>query len=306
MLIADTQPFEVPVTFAIGTALCLLALAFGLPIAAAPTTMIACGAILTMGLPHGSLDLDLFRKEQPGVLRRHILPLYLGFAGAMAATWFASPGVALALFYALAVAHFAEDWGRAGSAFLAQGVALALLALPALTYPGELIVPISALVGADASAVFVDLLRLVAPVATLVAVAAVGLLWSVGARAEAIGGSVALLAMALLPPVVGFALFFCLFHSPRHLRDGLAALSSHSTRNKAATILLLTLAAGGIAAIIYTLGGALPVSERLAAASFITLSILTLPHMAVPMVLRAVRRDAFRHAASLTPAGCPS
>lgn len=283
-----------PIVLAVGAALCLLAMAVGLPLAGAPVTMTACGAILAIGLPHGTLDLELFRRDQPGAPRPLILFLYLGLASVMAAAWFASPIAALALFYALAVAHFAEDWSRTESAFLARGMALALLAIPALTHPFELTALFAALVGPDASLVCVDLLRLVAPVATLVAMVALGKLWSAGASADALGGGIALIGMTLLPPVVGFALFFCLSHSPRHLSNGLAALSTHFTHLQGAKILLLTLAASGIAAIVYGLSGALPASERLAAASFMTLSILTLPHMAVPMVLRALAYDRTR------------
>lgn len=288
MPVATASSSLAPIVLAIGTILCLFGTAAGLPLAGASATMAACGAILVIGLPHGTLDLELFRQDQPGAPRPLVLGLYLGFAGVMAVAWFASPIAALALFYALAVAHFGEDWSRTGSEFLARGMALAMLVLPALTHPFELTELFAALVGTDASAVFVDLLRLVAPVATLVAMVAMGLLWSTGARAEALGGGTGLVAMTLLPPVVGFALFFCLSHSPRHLRDGLAALSTHSTRGQGTVILLLTLAASGIAAIVYGLSGSLPVSERLAAASFMTLSILTLPHMAVPMALRAL------------------
>lgn len=292
MSVSIARSSAVPVALAIGFALCLLGLAIDVPLAAAPATMIASTAILVIGLPHGTLDLDLFRQAQPGVSRSVIVLFYIGFASAMAGAWVASPVFALALFYALAVAHFSEDWGATGSAFLAQGIALALLALPALTQPAELTGLFAALAGDEAGAVLVDLLRLVAPVAAMVAVVAVGLLWHNGAHAEALGGGLSLIAMAMLPPVVGFALFFCLFHSPRHLRAGLAVLSKRPTGQLGVTMILLTLAAAGIAAIAFGFGAALPASDRLVAASFTTLSILTLPHMAVPIVLRALRQNA--------------
>ncbi len=290
--VAQSTPF--PAALAIATALCLVGLAAGVPLDTTKATVIACGAILVIGLPHGTLDLDLFRQAQPGVSRSLILLLYLGLAAAMAATWLTSPVFALALFYGLAVVHFAEDWSRTGSAFLAHAVALALLALPALTHPIALTGLFAAIAGTGASAIIVDLLRSVAPVATMVALAAIGLLWSVGARADALGGSLALVSMAMLPPVIGFALFFCLFHSPLHLHSGLAALSAHAKGQRGATVLLLTLAAIGIANVAFAFGAASPLSERAVAASFTTWSILTLPHMAVPIVLRALDRNSFR------------
>ena len=290
MSILNARLSSTPVAFAIGTAICLLGLAIGIPLGAPLATIVACSAIMLLGLPHGTLDLDLFRQEQPGVARPVIFFLYVGFAGAMAGAWLAHPIFALALFFVLAVAHFGEDWTSTGSTFLARCTALALLSIPALTHRTELIALFSALVGSDASAVFVDLLRLMSPVALMVAFVAVGLLWSIGERPTALGGALALIAMGMLPPVVGFALFFCLFHSPRHLHAGLTSLSLRPSNRHGMTIVLLTLAATGIAAIIYSLGTELPAPDRLMTASFTTLSILTLPHMAVPIVLRALRQ----------------
>lgn len=286
MPVSSATPFP----FAIATALCVMALAWGVALDTPQATMIACGAVLALGLPHGTLDLDLLKQTQPGVRRAATLLLYVGIAGAMAAMWLASSIFALALFYALAVMHFGEDWTGSGSTFLAQGIALALLTIPALTHPAELTDLFAALTNASSSTVFVDLLRLVAPVAAMVAVVGVGLLWTNGERAVAIGGGVALVGMTMLPPVAGFALFFCLFHSPRHLQAGLATLASRSSERYGPTIVLLTLAAAAIAAMIYRLGVALSPSDRLMTASFITLSILTLPHMAVPVLLRALGR----------------
>lgn len=286
MPVSLATPF--PLAFAIATVLCVIALVCGVALDTPQATMIACGAILALGLPHGTLDLDLLKQTQPGVRRTVILLLYIGVAGAMAGIWLAGPIFALALFYTLAVIHFGEDWTGSGSTFLAQGIALALLTIPALTHPAELTDLFAALTSASSSTVFVDLLRLVAPVAAMLSVVGVGLLWTKGERTAAIGGGIALVGMTMLPPVTGFALFFCLFHSPRHLQAGLGTLASRSPERYGPTIVLLTLAAAAIAAMIYRLGVALPPSDRLMTASFITLSILTLPHMAVPIVLRAL------------------
>ena len=278
-----------PNALAIGGLLCVLGMGVGVPLGGPLASMIACGAILAMGLPHGTLDLDLFRQTEQDATRLKILLLYLGFASLMTGSWIVSPVVAFALFYGFAVVHFSEDWMQCGSVFLAQGMALAMLAIPSLTHGSELNALFAVLTGPAASTVFVDLLRLVSPVAVMVAVVTIGLLWTRGARSDAVSGGISLTAMAILPPIVGFALFFCLFHSPRHLRASLDALTTSTARGNRRTIIALTLAAAGLAAIVYIFGERLPASDRMISASFITLSILTLPHLAVPIVLRAMR-----------------
>jgi Brp/Blh family beta-carotene 15,15'-monooxygenase len=248
-------------------------------------TVSACVAILLFGLPHGAFDLEIIRRER-GTGRAGIaalLMMYIALAAAMAAMWRSAPVAALAIFLVVAVVHFAEDWPEMGSTFLAQGMAIALLTAPALLHLGQLEQLFVALSGHRDGAVVANIILLVAPVGIVVGSVALLTLWRTGARDQAVAGALALAAMLVLPPVVGFALFFCLYHSPRHLGAAMSRVAGSPGARRIA--LLATLAALGITAALFVEEVRADVPARLVAASFMTLSLLTVPHMIVPAVV---------------------
>jgi len=100
----------------------------------------------------------------------------------------------------------------------------------------------------------------------------------------------ALVGMVVLPPVIGFALYFCLFHSPRHFRESLSALGWSGFAKWVWVVAALTIAAGTIAALIFGMEVRAAPSDRIMTASFITLSILTVPHMLVPILIDRLAR----------------
>lgn len=259
-------------------------------------TMVACIAILVFGLPHGTLDLELVKRERAtGPARMtFVLVLYLGLAAAMYAIWETYPLAALCVFLGIAVVHFSEDWPDSsheyGNAFLAQGMALALLTAPAFLHRPELKAHFVALSGDPAAGIVADVMMLLAPVSLAVAAVAILSFRQTGQRDRAIAAASALAGMILLPPAIGFAVFFCLFHSPRHLRAALDLLSRSRDRSYLCVVAPLTLAALGIAAWLFTREVRADLSSQLVAASFMTLSLLTVPHMAVPAILAFVVR----------------
>ena len=265
----------------------------GVSLDGAATTVLACAAILLFGLPHGALDLAIIRHER-GTGRAAmgaLLMLYLGLAAAMAAVWRLHPVAALAIFIIVAVVHFAEDWRDMSSAFLAQGMAIALLTAPTLLHLAELERLFVALSGRSEGAVVANFMLLVAPVSMAIASVTLWTLWRSGVRDQAVVGALTLVGMTLLPPVVGFALFFCLYHSPHHL--GVAMARVAGSPGGRWVVPLVTLAALGIAAALFAGELRADLPERIVAASFMTLSILTVPHMIVPVVVAelATRRS---------------
>jgi Brp/Blh family beta-carotene 15,15'-monooxygenase len=270
---------------AFGAAAVLLAV--GAPLAGPAFTMTACVALLVFGLPHGTLDLELIRARLSGPWTgmASLVVIYLAGAGAMWGLWRLEPVLALAAFIAIAVVHFAEDWQGSGSILLRGGLALAILALPSLAHREALDAIFVGLTNQASASRVTDALVMVAPVAIGLGLVAGLALWQAGRRDQAIGALTALAAMALLPPIVGFALYFCLFHSPRHLRDSLTTLSRAGLSRRARVVVPLTLTAGSIALLIFgvEMRGGLP--DRIMAASFMTLSILTVPHMLAPMLV---------------------
>lgn len=254
-------------------------------------TLLACLAIAVFGLPHGTFDLRLLRqhagrRETLGFL----LSLYLGCAAAMAMLWWWQPVAALAVFLAISIVHFAEDWDDTGSAFLSGGIALAIIAAPAFGHLAALQAIFVALTGSAETARLGDGLMLVAPVALAVAGAGLAALVRNGNGDTALAAGCSIGVMIVMPPAIGFALFFCLFHSPRHFRAALRNLDWHHLRQWAPVVLPLTLAAMGIVAALYAVGGPGDVAMRAVSATFMALSILTVPHMAVPGILRVLER----------------
>lgn len=249
-------------------------------------TPIVCALLLLFGLPHGTLDLELLRRRdgRPG-----LLVLLVGYgmcAAAMFALWQWTPTVALLVFVAIAVEHFAEDWDAMNSRFFEYGTAVALIVTPALLHRPALAAIFETLTGTASAGALGDVMLLFTPVAGLLAVAGAGLLWQRGYRPRAVGLAAALVAEALLPPVIGFALFFCFVHSPQQLRQGISRVRRPTREAWLRIILPLTLAALGLAAAIGAT--ALHVSLHASAlrASFVTLSVLTLPHMVLPYAVR--------------------
>lgn len=260
-------------------------------LASAAATTAGCFALLLVGLPHGTLDLELIKRERgAGRTPLPVLMLYLGLAAAMYALWRVAPVAALVAFLLTAAVHFAEDWRETGEPFLAQGTAVALLSAPALVHRAELAALFTALSGDGRAAVLADVLLIVAPVGLVVAAVAAQALWTTGRRPQAAVTAATLAAMTLLPPVIGFALFFCVHHSPRHLGGAWDDLTRAGPGRYLPVAAGLTVAALGVAAALFALETRADFSARVVAASFMTLSILTVPHMAVPAILSRRKR----------------
>ncbi len=258
----------------------------GVRLSSGSSTVAAAGAILLFGLPHGTFDIELLRRDRlTGVHLVPLLALYVGCAVAMYLLWQVAPVAALLLFILIATWHFAEDWREAGSKLLATGIAAATLTAPVILHRTETSATFEAVAGTADVAVVVLLLGLAAPVALIVALIAAASLYRDGHRERAVAAAATLAAMILLPPVIGFALFFCLFHSPRHFGAALSSLGWRRPAQWLPVVVPLTLAAGGITALLYRFGPPLDTPSRLTASAFLVLSILTVPHMAVPLML---------------------
>lgn len=254
-----------------------------------PGVSILMGAtILFFGLPHGTLDLALIRMSQSDSKVFAVVALYLGCAAAMYALWRINPGVALLMFFCLSIRHFAEDWTDCMPPLFAHGTVIALMTASALSHPATLESLFAFLIGGALAAIVVDVAVLIAPVAIAIAGVGVTSLWVDGQRTSAVATGLSLAGMIWLPPLVGFTLFFCLMHSPTQFSAGLDALGWQRSRQWTGVVVPLTLAALGIAAAVYVALPAKTVPQAMVVTAFVTLSVLTLPHMIVPIFIRRV------------------
>ena len=293
MTLSNRSPSDRPPrVLALGAAACGLAMIAGVPLAGAAATSVACLSLLVFGLPHGTLDLELIkaRSRGPWTGLAGLLVLYLGCAALMLALWQVAPVLALGAFIVTATVHFSEDWDGTGARFLELGVALGLLCAPTLIHRDAMARIFVGLTGQAQGSMIADLMFLVMPVALVVALVAVAALWSSGRRSRAIAATLSLASMVLPPPIVGFALYFCLFHSPRHFRESLSALDWSGFARWGWVVVPLTGAAGLIALSLFGMEIRPALPERIMAASFMTLSILTVPHMLVPLLVEALAR----------------
>lgn len=195
-----------------------LALSMFVPFDGSAFTVLITAAILLGGLPHGAFDIHV--AAQRTKMRPIGLFLYLGFyVGLLFATvgvWFAFPDVALVTFFAISVAHFREDWSHL-SGMESWSLGAAPLCTLALFHRDEVRVILEAMASPMAAQIIVGALL----------VAALPTLWVSGVtlfagiwrwRDQHAAAFLLLLAsLPLLPVLLGFFLFFCVFHSPRHL-----------------------------------------------------------------------------------------
>lgn len=261
--------------------------AIGYPLGDATATMIACVALLGFGLPHGSLDIALLSAASRSGLPRvtAVVMLYLGCAATMYFVWHVAPVVALGVFFLLASIHFSEDWRDTLPSFFSIGTAIAILTAPVFFHRTELSHIFDRLTGVPASAIWMQVGVLVAPVALVTALVGIAL---ADRNAKAVETFVSLLGMIVLPPIVGFAIFFCLSHSPVHFASAVAQAKDRSYGHWRMEVGSVTFAAIGIAALVFVDRPWASATDGSIASSFITLSILTVPHMLVPHIVHAI------------------
>ena len=255
-------------------------------------TFAACSAILLFGLPHGTLDLELLRggKQRRNETLPVLILMYLSLAMGTYWVWSVSPVLSLFAFLVIAIGHFAEDWHECSSPLLCSSIALATLAAPVIGHRGDIMSLFVKLTGQPEAAFIAEMLVLIAPVALVAGgVGCIDLLRN-GHSGTAVSGMISIFAMLLLPPLVGFAIFFCLIHSPKHLRANVQQVLHRSAARLqmthiAITIVAISAAALGITMLVFALQAHGNIADRLFGATFLTLSILTVPHILMPMLV---------------------
>ena len=257
------------------------------PLGSPTITIMAACALLGFGLPHGALDIDVLRRHAASgrVDLAGALLLYIACAALTFAVWKVVPLLGLTLFLGAAIKHFSDDWRVLDSPFLAYATGTALITATTLAHESEVREIFTNITGDPTAAIFADLLLLIAPVACLVGLVTLAVVWRRGEHDRAIGGGLSLLALLALPSVLGFALFFCLFHSPLHFHREAGSARLQRDRTITGRVVLLTVAAVGIGLAIYALCTRGTPEERSVSASFMTLAVLTMPHLIVPPIL---------------------
>jgi len=284
-----TSPTPIRWVLALG-GLLLALVAAGVSLSSPFASILLCLLLLVVGLPHGALDLELLRSAARDQTRSlfGVTILYLALAVVAFAVWQWSPALALGLFLLIAAAHFSEDWRSFGEPLLGTAMAAAMLSAPALLHRAELSTIFEEVTGSRAGAMLTNFQLMVAPVALLIAVVGIADLVRRRRRSEALVAGMLLAGMVVLPPLAGFALFFCAYHSPLHLREVWESLHLPRARMLGISVAITGLALFG-AGVLVAIEWRGSLSSSVIAATFATFAILTVPHMLAPLILR--RKD---------------
>ncbi len=255
-------------------------------------SLLAIAAILLIGVPHGGLDGAVARRigwpsgTVPWILF-HLI--YLLLAASVAGLWWLYPLPSLIFFLLLSALHFGSSDIRHINAPSARSSWLPLIAHAGLVviaipvFQSDAVEPLFALlVGADNS---LWLLRkidyLLLPwVACLIAY----LIYSVYQprwRTALLSLGLLTVFAYLLPPLVSFALYFCLWHSRSHMQRIWQSIALDKRRRSAIETIaysLLAYVAAGLYFLLQRETGSAP-SATLVQLTFIGLAALTVPHM---------------------------
>ena len=279
---------------------------------------ILAALVAVLGLPHGAVD---HLQGRALLARPYGARWFAVFAGgytlaaaAVIGAWIAWPTGLLIGFLLLAVAHFGgEDTAASRLTPRHESFPTTLIeptlrgampvVLPITFHPATTASHFAALLPTIPTATVADVLKALAPagwvvLAALAALAAAAL----GQRKVDLAAELAALVavFAVLPPLMAFAVYFCVWHAPRH---SLAVIASHGPAELGAGIawfarsaLPLTLVTIAIAGIAWF---ALRDTTSSAAATlqivFIGLAALTVPHVALGAWHQAAARGGQSH-----------
>ena len=249
--------------------------------------LLALLGVVFIGLPHGAMDGALamhFGWTSRSAITALFLLSYVGLAGAVVLLWVFAPAVTFVAFLAISIYHF----GRGDASSVAAGrTTVESLARGGLVVGGisqmhrsEVDGIFQTLVGNDTSGVW---LFLNGVVVITIGCAMESMLFKNHPErlAFAVELGVLFLLFFAVPPLVGFALYFCFVHSIRHVSSVgefmATTVSSVSITKSTAVLSLVTWGVG--LAVLAQQTSTMEVDSALLRVVFIGLAALTVPHM---------------------------
>ena len=244
-------------------------------------TMVAALFIVVVGVPHGTLDVEIasarFGKSSASG-KFAILAGYLACAAGMALCWMVAPAIALTLFLIISIVHFGLDWRGGADPFLAMMVGWALIAMPALSHPQQVSDIFALLTGSPTGSTISALLACAAAPAALGSLVFAFWAFKNNERQNAVDVIACMAAAIFLPPLVAFAIFFCGLHSPRHMAEALRESAGISSAKKSAIIAAVFLLSLAIGVLLFLGQSDLQMESGVIRTAFMLISILTVPH----------------------------
>ena len=249
---------------------------------------IGLAGIVLIGLPHGALDgavaMHLGLVDKFSTMARFVI-IYVGLAGLVVGAWIIAPSLSLIVFLIISMLHFGAGDARHGEGVLrfAETMAHGGLAIVGISqfHRSEVDEIFYYLINQDTAMVWlaINVLTVAVIVAIIACVsqAAKDVKWSATTLELLILGIV----YALVPPLLGFAIYFCLVHSARHFRRILSTIKAtvdfSNIKNQAILFTTASWIAAGIAFWMFAdFADPGPTVLRI---TFIGLAALTVPHM---------------------------
>lgn len=250
-------------------------------------SVIALLFVVLIGLPHGAFDGAIANHLGAGrslAEAAKFIISYCAAAGLVIVIWIMFPAVTLTLFLIISMIHFGRGDASAQSRpiFMMQVLLHGGLPIFGIIYfQQSSVVPLfDALTNGDlnlpilTSNIMVPVMGLMAGVYSLMAFRDASL------RARFAEFVLLAVVFAFLPPLVSFALYFCIIHTGRHMRRIWHVLASSSSPEglykQAAGFTLASWLVGGVALVWLETGN---LDAALLQVVFIGLAALTVPHM---------------------------
>lgn len=199
--------------------------------------------------------------------------------------WAIYPVSTLVLFLTFSALHFGDDWQMLESGLLRFLAGASIVCIPTFFQTEAVITLFSAMAKNEIRWV-VAVLVAATPVAILVTTVGMAISWQRGNKAWACAQTASLIGLAVLPPQIGFLIYFGFLHSPLHMREIVVMLPSWSKKRfwfygtliclgclVVATMLLPDLISGQ--------------STEMSVEAFRLLSALAAPHLVLTLSMRS-------------------
>ena len=257
--------------------------------------------IAVLGVPHGALDPWIAKSlgfQETARNRILFLLTYLATAALVVSVWIAAPATSLLVFLVISALHFSGDWKNkkmGGFHWLAG----ALLLLMPIGFQTESTAQIfQSISGAKGYELAYSLAVPEWLISCLIFVLIVG--YGIHRKWRVVGEFFGLYFLAhYTPPLVYFAIYFCLLHSPRHLTEIFRKAGPSAYRSLFLMMLVFTLATFALAGILGWMWADLSTDALVLRLVFIGLAALTVPHMI--LITIAHQREARQRASADLP-----
>ena len=249
---------------------------------------VAMAAVIILGVPHGGLDGAVARRigwptTASAWLSFHLS--YIALAAAVAGFWWWFPSVSLGLFLLISGLHFGlndsrhlQSSDRNCALPIAAHGGLAAIAIPG--FQSEAVLPMFTLLAGEAGAETLSQLIDFAlfPYLLVVIIFAAKSIKEEQWRLSVVTLFIFLALAYALPPLISFALYFCLWHSRIHMFRTWQSIASPDRLRSLLEALIYSVAAWSVAALIYWFFS-MELDSALLQLTFIGLAALTVPHM---------------------------